>query len=444
MLYTLVVTSSGRHGLLKKTLESFNATCGIKPWKILIIEDGQTPRPDWLPSDVEWLQNSVPRGQIFSVDRAYDRVITPYIFHCEDDWCFRKPGYLQESYDILEKYPDILQVWLRGIPTDYEKKYSRTIYNVEPHPTHPLQVARYHWGGWEGGFSFNPGLRRLSDYHLLGNYGRHVGYDPRGCGERDLGILYHRLGFSSAILEQDYVYHTGEEVHVDRKANPSYPNILVAIPTADSLDYSKFRDIQLRNWDRQWKNGVSGLQLDGPNKRREAVEATWFRDCSQFSNVECRFFTLPGHDDHVSMPHKMRFICRQMLASDADVLFRPDDDTYVDVSRMVRQGVELAADYAGVDQGGFVIGGPGIWMSRRACEIIANATPPDYRKEWRDDAWIGQVLKSAGIPLTDLPMTIMEKNVCLGPIISRHPCGPEEMRKRYADLGIAPVLPNLQ
>lgn len=442
MLYTLVVTSSGRHGLLKNTLESFNSTCVIKPWKTIIVEDGPTPRPDWLPAEVEWIQNGTPRGQIFSVDKAYDKVITPYIFHCEDDWCFRQPGYLKESYEILEKYPDIFQVWLRGIPSEEEKRNSRVIYNVQPHPTHPLSIAEYHWGGWQGGFSFNPGLRRLSDYQRLGSYGRHVGYTPHGCGERALGQLYHSLGYSSAISPTDYVYHTGEEVHVDRKLNPPYPRILVAIPTAENLDYSKFREMQLRTWDRQWLNGVSGLQIDGTNVRRTAVEQTWFRDCSQFSNVEARFYTLPGHDDHVSMPHKMRFICQQMLESDADVLFRPDDDTYVDVSRMVRQGIELSADYGGVDQGGFVIGGPGIWMSRRACEIVAASTPPDYRTEWRDDAWIGQVLASAGITLTDLPLTIMEKNVCLGPIISRHPCGPEEMRQRYAQLGIPPRLLN--
>lgn len=431
MLYTLVITSSGRHHLLRKTLDSFFATCDEKPYETIIIEDGPTPAPDWLPANARWISNGVPRGQIFSVDKAYDLVKTPYIFHAEDDWVFRGPGYLRESYDILEKYPDIFQVWLRGIPTEHERRFSRTIYNVQPHQTYPLHIAQYHWGGWEGGFSFNPGLRRLRDYRRIGTYGRYVGYDPKGCGERALGVLYHSLGFSSAILPRDYVFHIGDEEHVDRKSNPQPPNILVAVPTAENLDYSEFRNIQLRTWSRQWKHGVSGLQVDGPNPRRKAVEETWFKDCAAFPNVQAEFFTLPGLDDHVHLPHKMRAICRWMVEQNFNLMFRPDDDTYVDVSRMVRQGIELTCDYGGVDQGGFAIGGPGIWMSRKACEIVAQATPPDYHTEWRDDAWMGKVLKDAGIKLTDLPMTVMEENVCLGPIITRHPVSPDQMRMYY-------------
>lgn len=437
MLYTLVITSSSRHDLLRRTWDSFQATRDFPQYETIIIEDGPDSRPEWLPPDVHFLNNSTRRGQIFSVDKAYEKVKTPYIFHCEDDWVFRGPGYLKASFEILEKYSDIFQVWLRGIPTEQERKYSRTIYNVKPHPHHPLQIAEYHWGGWQGGFSFNPGLRRLSDYHRIGNYGRHVGYDPRGCGEKALGVLYSSLGYSSAILPRDYVYHTGDESHVDRKANPPAKKILVAIPTADILDYSAFRQMQQRKWGRTWKNGVSGLQKDGANLRKQAVRETWLKDCSNFPNVTARFFTgqdLGVPDSHVMMPHKMRALCHYMCTNDYDLMFRPDDDTYVDVARMVRQGLEFEKDYGGIDQGGIVIGGPGIWMSRKACQIVAAATPPDYEVEWRDDAWMGQVLKAAGIPLTDLPMTVMEENVCLGPLITRHPVSPSEMRQRYQEM----------
>jgi hypothetical protein len=431
MQYTLVITASGRTDLLRKTWETFQACRDIQQTDTIIIEDGDTPRPDWLPASVKYIANGTRRGQIFSIDKAYDLVRTPYIFHCEEDWWFRHKGFLQESLDILEKYPDIFQVWLRGIPTERQRRLSAWIYTVEPHPTYPdIKIANYHWDGWQS-FSFNPGLRRLSDYHRIGNYGRHVGYDPQGCGERALGILYNSLGYKAAILEKEYVLHTGDEVHIDRKANPPAKKILVAIPTADELDYEMFREMQLRKWGRVWQLGVSGLQKDGPNERKKACEETWAQDVKNFSNVSCKLFTSEEFNSHVLMPHKMRWICAQMVEQGFDLMFRPDDDTAVDVARMVRQGLELTADYAGEVQGGFVIGGPGIYMTHKACSVIANSECPDYRVEWRDDAWIGQVLLEAGIKPTQLHMTEMEEGIVLGPLITRHPVSPEKMREYY-------------
>src|ERR1035441_5909366 len=92
---TLVLTSCGRYDLLSQTLESFYKfnTYSIK--EVIIVED--------------WNRE----GQIKSIDKAYARVKTPYIFACEDDWCFYKSGFIEKSLEILEKYPKILQVWLR-------------------------------------------------------------------------------------------------------------------------------------------------------------------------------------------------------------------------------------------------------------------------------------------------------------------------------------------
>jgi hypothetical protein len=434
MNYTLVITSCGRPHLLKQTWAALQATLDQGPRQTIIVDDGDLPRPDWLPRhNVKWINNGVRRGQIYSIDRAYEEIKTPFIFHCEDDWGFHETGYLRESLDLLERYPDVLQVWLRGIPTPADIRDRFTIYRVEPHPVYPIHVAKYHWEGWNGGFSFNPGLRRLSDYQRIGSYGRHVGYDPHGCGERALGRLYHDLGFVAAILPKPYTYHIGDESHVDRKVGPDAPRILVAIPTADNLDYKDFRAAQkVRFPHLTWgPQGFSGLQTDGPNRRKEAVEQTWWRDLEPHKNVVGKMFTgaeLGCSDSFVDLPEKNKRLCRYALEHGFDYVFRCDDDTFVDVARMVRLTLEHTPAYAGSDCGGFAIGGAGIWLSRHAAEIVEAA--PCMAGEWRDDAFIGAALKSHGIQMFNMPGTAGE-NQLLGPVVTEHPVSPERMRELY-------------
>lgn len=440
MDYTLVVTSSNRFNFLQQTLASFQATADIQPRKIIVVEDSNvTERPSFLPSHrVTWLHNGSSKGQIYSVDRAYEHVTTPYVFHCEDDWLFMATGYMQESLDLLEKYPDVLQVWLLGIPTWQQRRDTRVIYQVQSDPR-GFSTAKWDWPGYvlpDGlGFSFNPGLRRMSDYHRIGSYGRKVGYDPQGCGEQAIAKLYSDMGYRAAILPTTYISHAGDSVHVPRGQNNPAPKILVAVLSDDVLDYSEFRVLQEAKFKRTWENGVSGLQKDGKNIRKEAVKETWWKDLEAHKNVEGHLFTgdeLQTPNGHVHLPKKMRRVCQWMVDHNFDLMFRPDDDTYVRVDRLIRQGMELTADYAGVEQAGFIIGGPGIWMTRKACEIVAAVEVPDYHTEWRDDAWMGQVLRDHGIkPGNDLPGLCENSR---GPYITEHPVSPDEMRAKYKEM----------
>jgi hypothetical protein len=440
--YTLVITSAGRPHLLKQTWAAFTATCGQGPRETIVIDDGDLERPDWLPRhNVTWLNNGTRKGQIYSVDRAYERVKTPYIFHCEDDWGFHDGGYMEQSFEILEKYPDVLQVWLRGIPTAADIRDRFQIHVCEPHPIYPFSTAQYRWADWKGGFSFNPGLRRKADHLRIGSYGRHVGYDPQGCGERALGLLYHELGFISAILPWPYVYHIGDESHVDRKLNQPAPRILVAIPTAEEMDYTDFREAQkVRYPHLTWgPGGFSGLQKDGPNPRKQAVLDTWWRDLAAHSNVVGKMFTgkeLGCSDKFVDLPEKNRLMCQYGLDNGFDYIFRCDDDSFVYVDRMVRLTLEYAPEYAGSDCGGFAIGGAGIWLNRHAMGIVNGENPP--AAEWRDDAFIGSALSAHGIKMFAMPGTAGE-NQLLGPAVTEHPVSPEKMRELYNALTPCPV-----
>jgi hypothetical protein len=187
---TLVLTSCGRFDLLARTLSSLYTHVPADAFAEVIIAE------DW---DRE--------GQVRNIDRAYARVKTPYIFHAECDWEFYRSGFVEQSLDILEQNPTILQVWLRahndtnGHPLLYENSIG---YRTSP-ILDPLWSA-----GW-GGFSWNPGLRRKLDWEQIGGYMRHwQGSDNRT--EAHLSQFYSNRGRVAAIIPEPsgYVRHIGE------------------------------------------------------------------------------------------------------------------------------------------------------------------------------------------------------------------------------------------
>jgi hypothetical protein len=221
---TLVITSCGRSDLLARTLKSFWAFNTYPISETIIAEDSGLSLDGFrasvsdaastlFPHGVTWLSNKRRRGQIFSIDRAYEKVSTPFIFHCEDDWEFFKSGFVEASLSILRRHPEILQVWIRahddtnGHPVERLSQYDFDTACVD----HQSPYETYH------GFSFNPGLRRLSDYKRLGTYGAHAGYrlDGGGRAEALIGRIYRDMGYRSAILADGYARHLGDNRHVE-------------------------------------------------------------------------------------------------------------------------------------------------------------------------------------------------------------------------------------
>lgn len=199
---TVALTSCGRPDLLEQTLESFFKynTYPIKRFKI--IDDSTYPEIFFFIKekyhDIEWTFNTERLGQSASIDILYSDIDTKYIFHMEDDWKFLQEGFIEDSLVYMEEDPKILQAWLRG-PEDTNG--------------HPLQIkARYdkvsygYQGKWHG-FSFNPGLRRLSDYLLAKPYSR-IGW------ETELNRFYKDLGFYAISLKERYVEHIGWHRHI--------------------------------------------------------------------------------------------------------------------------------------------------------------------------------------------------------------------------------------
>lgn len=210
---TLVVTSCGRLDLLKRTLESFDRFNTAPIREVFITEDAgdegvHAVIPAHWKDRTTAFVNRPKLGQLASIDLAYGHVKTPYVFHCEDDWEFYRPAFVEDSRTILELRPDILQVWLRNYVYDlsvhspYIHLGQRDV--IGGVPCYPLISDKAEWQS----FSLNPGLRRLKEYELCAPF---AGFG----GEKALSLRYAQLNLTAVTLEGDAVLHTGFGVHVE-------------------------------------------------------------------------------------------------------------------------------------------------------------------------------------------------------------------------------------
>ena len=105
-------------------------------------------------------------------------VETEYVFHCEEDWEFYNEGFIEESLRVLRADETILQAWIRPksdrilneIETETYELDGIRVRNVLPKS---FMVKGALPGGKDlivrdyMGFSWNPGVKRMSDYKLL-------------------------------------------------------------------------------------------------------------------------------------------------------------------------------------------------------------------------------------------------------------------------------------
>ncbi|WP_417447328.1 glycosyltransferase family 2 protein [Kangiella sp.] len=227
---SLVITSCRRHDLLSKTLQSFVENNTYKIKQIIIVEDSSIEIDRGVLTDIlnssitinytscelVCLSNGENLGQMKSIDIAYEKVTSPFIFHCEDDWMFHRSGFIEESLRILKQDKKIFTVWLRG----YNDLCGHSI-------SKPIELDNgltYHeiipMGLWSG-FTLNPGLRRKQDCLLLSPYAlqKHVDVKLKNRNtvtESDLSILYGNLGFKAAVTSEvrGFVHHIGDGYHI--------------------------------------------------------------------------------------------------------------------------------------------------------------------------------------------------------------------------------------
>ena len=212
---TLFITACNRPDLLKRTLESFIKYNTYPIEKCIITEDSdQTNNNDFAielcPFPVEIIYNGKNMGHYYSIENGYSKITTEYIFHCEEDWEFFKPGFIEKSLEVLQKDSKVITVWLRrdsGHPVEVENQGGY----------HYMETNYY--GVWHG-FTLNPGLRRLSDYTKFAPWTESCkSYMWHGIlDESSLSMFYHHNGYRGAILDdpEGFVRHIGWDRHIPR------------------------------------------------------------------------------------------------------------------------------------------------------------------------------------------------------------------------------------
>lgn len=205
-MVTIVVTACNRPDLLETTIGTFleNNRYAIEKW-IISEDSGDSSVNAALMKrypNFTWIHGK--RGQIKSIDEAYALVETPYVLHWEEDWETYKDGFIEESIPILEQNPTVSAVMLR--------KYGDGGYT----PGTPFLSCGNGWGH----YSFNPGLRRMSDYRNLfpNGFSSVVQFDPGNAhsAERRINDIFRDAGFKMALTETPggFVRHIGWDRHV--------------------------------------------------------------------------------------------------------------------------------------------------------------------------------------------------------------------------------------
>jgi len=225
---TFVMTACGRPDLMERTLDSFMRTNKHPIKRYIITEDSgdktvfeecKRLNQQKYGNKLEFIFNEPKLGQVRSIDLAYSMVDTEYVFHCEEDWEFYKPGFIEASMIVL-KDEKVLQAWIRPKSDKILNPISEEVYEIGGIRVRDVKPVSFFVpkGGPGGkdltvrdymGFSWNPGLKRMSDYMLLKR-----GYLGAGA-EHSIDAFYrsHKKGFKVVSIstndDEGYVKHIG-------------------------------------------------------------------------------------------------------------------------------------------------------------------------------------------------------------------------------------------
>lgn len=201
---SVTLTTCGRLDLLKSTIDSFLATNSYPIDDFTIICDDPESNNSVFREygkDFKVICNSENIGQKKSLDILFSNAKNEYIFHLEDDWYFdNKSPYILNSIKILENNPDIHQVWLRH---EHDNPH-KTIGENEILEDFSYRYVDPNFRGCWCGYSWNPGLRRKSDYLKMFPSGitKHV-------DELDCSLYVKNFNYKVVLLNPTVCYHIG-------------------------------------------------------------------------------------------------------------------------------------------------------------------------------------------------------------------------------------------
>ena len=201
---TLFITSCGRPHLLKQTLESFMKFNTYPIKEAIICEDSGNINSIDFAKDIlnfpcQIIYNEKRIGQMRSIENGVKYITTPYVFHCEDDWEFYCPGFIEASLEILLENDKISQVLLRSydeyikmykFKIHYEnKKYRKItlpdlqeIYSFNPSLKKvDIQLLNIPYQDWDDEFTIQTKINELGLFAVVTNnqngFVRHIGWN---------------------------------------------------------------------------------------------------------------------------------------------------------------------------------------------------------------------------------------------------------------------------
>lgn len=161
--------------------------------------------------DATFVLNVENVGLIKSIDNGYAHIHTDYLFHCEDDWCITKGGFIERSMDIMQSNHLIEEVWLddyNGHPLEEEIHYAgNTAYKLVA-DNYQKGMNGYNDFAWHG-FTTACGLKRKSDYLKVAPYSEIPWEGTIWHREQAIGERYHNLGYRSACLLEPHAVNIG-------------------------------------------------------------------------------------------------------------------------------------------------------------------------------------------------------------------------------------------
>lgn len=229
---TMLITSCNRPFLLEKTLESFVKYNTYPIVKTIILDDSgvincnESAISKYREKlNIISLYNKTNISQLRSIDKLYSYVSTKYVFHCEEDWEFLQPYFIEKSMAIFNANPNekIFTIWLRphnntsGHPIIIDNE-NRGYFLMHPNFSYMSRDNQYTWCG----VTFNPGLRKTEDiymFHPLTNMCKLTEKNGKmvPCeGEYTINSIYRDCGFRAYILSEPtgHVKHIGYDHHI--------------------------------------------------------------------------------------------------------------------------------------------------------------------------------------------------------------------------------------
>lgn len=209
---SFVITTCNRLDLLDQTLTSFFELCKF-PFNEYIMTDDSGDDFVYLKLIEKWghkfkiLQNNPKLGLCRSIDKLWTEASSEYIFHCEDDWTFdSNPNLIEDSLSILMEHDHVHQVQIRHI-SDTPHKPETQLYST----LNFVNFQKIPWwrDAWTG-YSWNPGLRRKSDYQIMFPHGVQEFGDEIDCSKHSM-----KFDYLAVLLENTACAHIGYDRHTE-------------------------------------------------------------------------------------------------------------------------------------------------------------------------------------------------------------------------------------